>query len=438
MIKHKNDRPTIWTRFWKVWRSAGTRGVFSIAWTFFWMKFSEIGYFGRIANGIATWFAPPYKERRRLARYSSRGYIAPSATIHHSDLQLGAHVFIGDRVVIFLDTNGGPVELAERVHLYGDSYLQTGDGGSLKIGSDTHIQPRCQFSAYKAPIQIGCGVQIAPNCAFYPYDHGLAPDRPIKDQPLHTKGGIIIDDDVWLGFGVIVLDGVRIGKGAVVGAGAVVTSDVPGGAIAVGVPARVIASRESSQRVNATENQEYTCKDGSRLPISLTASLIEVEKTAKLICQRLQTLADTVPTQLILQDLLHPLFDRIREVMGTDTVTLLLRAENNPQQLAVQATLGLEEEIAEEIRIPFGSGFAGHIAVSCEPLLVADLSTVEVSSPILRNKGIQSMVGVPLLVKDQMIGVFHIGTLRPRQFTKDDIQLLEVVAERIGSVVDHL
>lgn len=233
----------IWTRFWKTWQSAGVRGVASNIWSLFWMRFAGLGYLGRIATLLATWFAPPYKERRRLARYNPKGYVAPSATIHHANLHLGANVFIGDRVVIFQDKNGSSVELAERVHLHSDTHIETGDRGSLKIGSDTHIQSRCQFSAYKAPIQIGCGVQIAPNCAFYPYDHGVAPGELIKKQPLQTKGGIIIDDDAWLGFGVIVLDGVRIGKGAVVGAGAVVTQDVPDGAIAVGVPARVVNMR---------------------------------------------------------------------------------------------------------------------------------------------------------------------------------------------------
>jgi len=235
----------IWTRFWQTWHSAGIQRVASTIWSLFWMQFAGLGYFGRIATWLATWFAPTYKDRRRLARYNSKGYIAPSANIHHPNLQLGAHVFVGDRVTIFQDSNGGPIELGEGVHLYGDTCIQTGDGGSLKIGPDTHIQPRCQFSAYKAPIVIGCGVQIAPNCAFYPYAHGITPGKLIKKQPLQTKGGIIIDDDAWLGFGVIVLDGVRIGKGAVVGAGAVVTHDIPDGAIAAGVPARIVNMRSN-------------------------------------------------------------------------------------------------------------------------------------------------------------------------------------------------
>lgn len=207
------------------------------------MRWAGLSPFGRIATRLAVWFVPPYKARHYLSLLNSQGYIAPSAVIHHSDLQLGANVFISDRVVIFQEKGGGPVELDEKVHLYDDIYIQTGDGGRLKIGANTYIQPRCQFSAYVASIEIGSHVHIAPNCAFYPYDHRTAPDKMIFEQGFQTKGGIIIEDDVWLGFGVIVLSGVRIGKGAVIGAGSVVTKDVPEGAIAVGSPARIVKMR---------------------------------------------------------------------------------------------------------------------------------------------------------------------------------------------------
>jgi acetyltransferase-like isoleucine patch superfamily enzyme len=212
-------------------------------WVQFWMLFAGLSSVGRIATRLATLFAPPYKSRCYLAGLNSRGYIAPSASIHHDRLHLGRNVFIGDRVVIYHSEEGGSVALADGVHLYSDIIIETGEGGSVAIGPETHIQPRCQLSAYRESIQIGSGVDIAPNCAFYPYNHSYAPGRLIRNQPLSSAGGIVVDDDAWLGTGVIVLDGVRIGKGAVIGAGSVVTRDVPNGAVAVGVPAKVVKMR---------------------------------------------------------------------------------------------------------------------------------------------------------------------------------------------------
>lgn len=212
-------------------------------WPRFWMRYAGVSSLGRVAAWLATCFVPPYYSRVHLAGLNPRGYVSPRATIHHSELVRSTGVFIDDRVLIYQDKDGGRVELARNVQIYRNTILQTGAGGSITIGARTTIQPRCQFSAHKGSIHIGADVQIAPNCSFYPYDHGIAPDELIKNQPLQTKGGIVIEDDAWLGVGVIVLDGVRIGKGAVVGAGSVVTRDVGDGAIAVGSPARVTKMR---------------------------------------------------------------------------------------------------------------------------------------------------------------------------------------------------
>lgn len=213
------------------------------AWCRFWMRRAGLTPSGRIATRLATWGTPPYKARSFLARLNEQGFVASDASISHDGLRRGKHVFIGEQVVIYRAKEGGPVELGEGVHLHRDSIVETGLGGSLTIGAHTHIQPRCQFSAYRGSIRIGCGVQIAPYCAFYPYDHGFDPGKLIAEQPIHSKGDIVIDDDAWLGVGVCVLDGARIGKGAVIGAGSVVTCDIPDYSIAVGVPARVVKSR---------------------------------------------------------------------------------------------------------------------------------------------------------------------------------------------------
>lgn len=218
-----------------------------LRWIRFWMRYAGLTTFGRLATRFATWFAPPHKARTSLSMMTPKGYIEPSSTIYHPHLHLGENVFIGDRVLIFCDHNGGPVEIGARARILRDTIIDTGQGGSVRIGADTTIHPRCQLNAYMAPIHIGRGVLIAANCVMYPHDHGFAAGQPIFEQPLQTKGPIVVEDFSWLGSGVIVLGGVRIGKGAVIGAGAVVTKDVPEGAIAIGVPARVVKMRGESE-----------------------------------------------------------------------------------------------------------------------------------------------------------------------------------------------
>ena len=213
-------------------------------WTRFWMRYAGLSRFGKISTRLAFWFAPPHKATGSLAMMSPKGFISPSATIYHPELHLGVNVLISDRVLIFCDKDGGPVEIGDRVRIFRDTIIDTGEGGSVKIGNDTSIHPRCQLNSYLAPIIIGEGVLIAANCLIYPHDHSFIPGRPIFQQPIHSKGPIIIGDYSWLGAGVIVLGGVEIGSGAVIGAGAVVTKNIPDNAIAFGVPARVIKMRD--------------------------------------------------------------------------------------------------------------------------------------------------------------------------------------------------
>lgn len=226
-------------------------------WAIFWLRRGGHRPLGRAASLLAGLFTPPYKGRAALARKTPRGYIAPSARVHCRDLRLGRSVFLGDRVTIYQGREGGPVALGDRAHLHQDTVVEVGKGGSVTIGEDTIIQPRCQLSAYARAIVIGANVQIAPACALYPYDHAMEPGAPMRTQGLTSRGDIVIEDDVWLGYGAVVLSGVRIGRGAVVGANAVVTADLPAGAVAVGAPARVVRMRGAPSPAAGSNGREH-------------------------------------------------------------------------------------------------------------------------------------------------------------------------------------
>ena len=124
----------------------------------------------------------------------------------------------------------------------------------------------------------------------------------------------------------------------------------------------------------------------------------------------------------------------LQEYMSVDTVTLLLPTEDR-KNLAVYATVGLEEEIVQKIRIPVGQGIAGKIAASHKPKISHNLLQEEIFSPILQQKGLRSLVGVPLPIRGKLVGVLHVGSLEQRQFNERDVQQLQLVVHRLKSIM---
>ena len=115
-------------------------------------------------------------------------------------------------------------------------------GGDIAIGESTFVSSFVNIAA-KGKVLVGRNVMLANGCRLETGTHGFEDtDRPIKQQEASSLG-IVIEDDCWLGAGVIVVDNVRIGRGSVIGAGSVVTKDIPPFSIAAGVPARVLRPR---------------------------------------------------------------------------------------------------------------------------------------------------------------------------------------------------
>jgi signal transduction histidine kinase len=152
--------------------------------------------------------------------------------------------------------------------------------------------------------------------------------------------------------------------------------------------------------------------------------------------RHLQLVTDAALSHLDLDDLLAELLTRIRDVLETDTAAVLLRDEFR-NELVARAAVGLEEEVDAGVRIPIGGGFAGRIAATRRPIVLNDVDDADVLNPILHEKGIKSMAGVPLVFANDVLGVLHVGTLTPRDFTKDDVDLLEVVADRVALAIEH-
>ncbi len=152
--------------------------------------------------------------------------------------------------------------------------------------------------------------------------------------------------------------------------------------------------------------------------------------------QALQRVTDAALAHLSEEDLLTELLRRITEILDADTAAFLLLDEES-DELHARAARGIEEEVEQGVRIPVGQGFAGRIAAERRPVVVADVDHADILNPILREKGIRSLLGVPLLVEGRVIGVLHVGTLTPRLFTDDDRNLLQLAADRAALAIEH-
>ena len=165
---------------------------------------------------------------------------------HTGNIELGRSVYLDRRVYLHGGIGGLSIGDATRV-MYGaelNVYNFRGlESAGIHIGSRCVIGPSTIITG-QGGVNIGDNVIIGPGVKILPVNHEFTDTEVlIREQELSAKG-INIEDNVWIGGGAIVLDGVNIGTGSVVGAGSVVTQDILAGSVVVGNPARIVKSRE--------------------------------------------------------------------------------------------------------------------------------------------------------------------------------------------------
>jgi signal transduction histidine kinase len=166
------------------------------------------------------------------------------------------------------------------------------------------------------------------------------------------------------------------------------------------------------------------------------ARLYEAERRARIRLENVQAVADVAVSHLELDDLLRELLGRIRAILEADTCAILL-LDADTDELVSTAAIGIEEAAERPARIPVGQGFAGRVAATRAPLVLEEVRPEDVLNPVLREKEIKSLLGAPLLIDAKAIGVVHVGTLRPRKFTQDDVELLQLVADRAALAIER-
>ena len=143
----------------------------------------------------------------------------------------------------------------------------------------------------------------------------------------------------------------------------------------------------------------------------------------------IEAVTDAALSRLDEQSLLSALVERVKKVLQADTAAVLL-LDHSSGQLVATAASGIEDEVRQGVRIPLGTGFAGKVAASREPVMLTTVDHNTVRNPLLVDRGIKSLLGVPLLAGGNVIGVLHVGSLSGRPFGQQEVQLLQMAADR--------
>lgn len=153
-------------------------------------------------------------------------------------VEIGQNCFISPLAHIFAE-RGRKITIGDNCFIAADSTLH----GPLTMGNEVAINHHCILDGGRAGIVLKDQVRMAAYCHLYAFDHGMALENPIYQQPVRSQG-IYVGQDVWLGAHVGIKDGVKIGNHAIVGMNSMVTKDIDERAIMAGNPAQFIRWRE--------------------------------------------------------------------------------------------------------------------------------------------------------------------------------------------------
>jgi signal transduction histidine kinase len=166
--------------------------------------------------------------------------------------------------------------------------------------------------------------------------------------------------------------------------------------------------------------------------------LIADERATRSRQERLQIVTDIALAHPELDDLASVLLPEIREMLAADTCALFLLDEDS-QELVVRAVSHpdpeTEDQVIGRVRYPVGKGVVGRVAAEGKPMVIADVEHTTGLNPIVHEIGIRSLCYVPLLIPGAVVGVLHVGSLLPREFTDDDVELLRLAADRAAVAI---
>ncbi|HMG33322.1 MAG TPA: ATP-binding protein [Blastocatellia bacterium] len=181
-----------------------------------------------------------------------------------------------------------------------------------------------------------------------------------------------------------------------------------------------------------TDLKELEAESAERL-ISEQAARVQAEQSAKLV-KRLQTIIDISLMGLSVEQLLQETLSNVCGLLSADAASvLLLGRDTHGVPPRISSGRG---KAAEELASPKGQGIAKHVAATRIPVLLGDLSRTEAVGGTLYEQ-ISSLIGAPLMVEGNVIGVIQAASERPGHFKENDLRLLQLVADRVALAIEQ-
>ena len=156
-----------------------------------------------------------------------------------AQVQIGRRLSLGRGVRVYL-LPGGELEIGEGARLHDGVVLVIHQGARLSIGRGVYVGPGGEIHA-RERVEIGAGCLLAGQVTVIDHDHVFDLVSPVREKEI-SASAVTIGEGCWLATRVVVARGATIGRHSVIGAGAVVTTEIPEGSVAGGVPARVVRS----------------------------------------------------------------------------------------------------------------------------------------------------------------------------------------------------
>jgi GAF domain-containing protein len=134
-----------------------------------------------------------------------------------------------------------------------------------------------------------------------------------------------------------------------------------------------------------------------------------------------------------LEENLPAILQRLIDTLGADAGAVLVKESD---RVIVKASVGYDEAAIAKLSTPAGRGFSGTVTASGEPLYVEDLQTDNrVISPILKEMGFKSVIGIPIKDRLEIIGVLHVGWKDVHPYKKQDIDVMNIIADRCSAAL---